>query len=306
MPMCSASELSRRRFIGGMAAAAFAGPLPVREVAPGVFVHRGPYQEANRDNGGAIANSGFIVGADAVAVIDSGGSVGEGEALRAAIGSVTDRPIAYVINTHFHPDHIFGDSVFTGAKVVAHHNMARALAARGGFYLQRAKEEIGPAAEGLTVIPPDIAVERDLLLDLGRRTLLLQAWPTAHTDCDLTVRDQRSDSWFLGDLLFVERMPTIDGSLRGWIDVLNRLRREKAARAVPGHGPETVDWPRASDALLRYLDGLAKAVKRALAAGLSLREATEQVGRELKGKWALFDEVHPRNVAVAYAELEWE
>jgi quinoprotein relay system zinc metallohydrolase 2 len=298
--------LTRRTFLGGMAAAAFTGPLPVREIAPGVFVHRGPYEEASRANGGAIGNSGFVVGTDAVAAIDSGGSVGEGEALLAAIRAVTDRPVAYVVNTHFHPDHIFGDSVFKGAKIVGHHKMAAALTARGGFYLQRAREELGPAAEGLVVTPPDIAVERELSLDLGKRTLALQAWPTAHTDCDLTIRDLRTDSWFLGDLLFVSRMPTIDGSLRGWIAVLDKLRAQKAARAVPGHGPESAPWPKASDPLLRYLEGLATRIKRAQADGLSLQEATEQVGRDLKGNWVLFDQVHPRNVAVAFAELEWE
>ena len=316
MPICNVSDpvlISRRALLAGMAAlpfcpavAAETGTPWVREIAPGVFVHQGPYEEASPANGGAIANSGFIIGGQGVAVVDSGGSLAEGQAMLAAIRQITDRPVAYVVNSHFHPDHIFGNSVFKGAQIVGHHNIAAALQARGGYYLQRARQTLGPAAEGLVITPPDLLVERELTLDLGRRKLILQAWPTAHTDSDLTLRDQASDSWFLGDLLFMQRAPTIDGNLRGWIAVLEKLRQSRAARVIPGHGPASAAWPRASDGLLRYLNGLVRAVRRAQRDGLSLEEAIDRVGKDLKGDWVLFDSVHPRNVAVAYAELEWE
>ena len=116
--------------------------LLVNEVAPGIYLHLSDHHWPDRDNHGEIANIGFIVGDKCVAVIDSGGSPQQGIALRNAVKQVTSTPICYVINTHVHPDHIYGNLAFKGAGVqfVGHHKLARAMASRAPHYISRADE----------------------------------------------------------------------------------------------------------------------------------------------------------------------
>jgi quinoprotein relay system zinc metallohydrolase 2 len=285
-----------------------AGPLAVSEIATGVFVHQGVHELASASNLGGIANVGFVVGADAVAVIDSGGCARAGERLRQAIRSVTGRPIRYVIASHVHPDHLFGHAAFLDDRpaFVGHAALPAALADRGGYYLDRLRRDLGASAEGTRVVPPTLLVEDRRELDLGGRRLVLEAAATAHTDHDLTVFDAPTATLWLGDLLFLERVPVIDGSLLGWLAVLAALRARPAARVVPGHGPASAPWPEAARPLERYLVRLRDETRALLAAGGTLEQAVATVAQAERDRWRLFDVDHPRNVTAAFTELEWE
>jgi quinoprotein relay system zinc metallohydrolase 2 len=292
----------------GRAGAARPEPLEVAEVAPGIFVHAGVHELAAEDNLGAIANVGFIIGADAVAVIDSGGCARAGRRLRQAIRARTDLPIRHVIATHVHPDHIFGHAAFLpdAPAFVGHARLPAAMAARGRYYLDRLNGELGDLARGTELVPPDVLVEEPLEIDLGDRVLELDVHRTAHTDNDLTVFDRTSGTLWLADLLFMERCPSLDGSLLGWLGVLDHLAGRDAARVVPGHGPISAPWPQAAMPQRRYLELLRDRIQALQDEGGTIEEAVETIGWGERGAWRLFDVYHPRNVTAAFAELEWE
>ncbi|MEO5660292.1 MAG: quinoprotein relay system zinc metallohydrolase 2 [Polaromonas sp.] len=291
--------------------AAFAAgdALPVQQVAPGVFVHQGAHAEVTLENLGAIANIGFIIGENCVAVIDSGGSFAEGSSLRTAISLQTAIPICYVINTHMHPDHVYGNAAFNADKphFVGHRNLAMSMAARHPYYLKFIERTLGPEqALKSALVLPDVMVVSTRTIDLGKRKLTLRAWPTSHTDNDLTVFDEKTGTLWTGDLLFRERIPVVDGKLSGWLATMKQLRRISAKRVVPGHGAVSSDWPAVMAPQQRYLHTLQAEVRSAVRAGHTMQQAVDKVGASERDQWQLFEAFHPRNVTVAFTEVEWE
>jgi len=277
------------------------------EIAPGLFMHAGAIAAMTQANQGAIANVGFVVGAQAVAVIDTGGSVKEGQAFLAAIRARTALPIRYVINTHMHPDHVFGNAAFAGSTFVGHKNLPRALSSRGSFYLNAFRRSLGgDLMDEVRIIPPTELVEKVSELDLGGRRLTLEAWPAAHTDNDLTVFDSTSGTLFAGDLVFVEHIPVLDGSLLGWMRVLDALQHRPISRLIPGHGPARDDWHAAIAAEQRYLQRLASDLRAAIARGDPLAVAATHAGQSEAPRWQLFEDYNARNATAGFSQLEWE
>ncbi len=122
----------------------------------------------------------------------------------------------------------------------------------------------------------------------------------------MTVFDKSTGTLILGDLLFSQHIPTLDGSITGWLALIQTLRTEKADRVVPGHGPASMSWPDSLDPLELYLRSIADDVRAMIKDNKTLSEATQTAGASQKDKWLLASEFHVRNVTAAFAELEWE
>jgi quinoprotein relay system zinc metallohydrolase 2 len=315
--MSRSRTLSRRRALHGMGAICLAVAarraraaddyLHTQEVAHGIHIRRGVDEDATAANGDAIANSGFIVGGRSVAVIDPGGSLRDGMRLRACIRRVTSLPIRHVVMSHVHPDHIFGAGAFEADRpqFVGHARLPNAMAQRGEYYRKTLESILGKGSAGPLIVPTHLVVERDRI-DLGGRVLLLTAHGVAHSDCDLSVFDSSSGTLLPADLLFVERVPSLDGHLRGWQGELTALKALRAQRAVPGHGPVSVSWPAGAADVERYLDVLLRETRVALKQGLDIGAAVAVVGQSERAHWKLFDDYQGHNVTQAFKEVEWE
>ncbi len=283
--------------------------LSLSEVAPGVFVHQGRYELQSPQNRGDMSNASFVIGNDAVAVIDTLGSAQIARELRAAIKAITDKPIRYVINTHMHPDHVFGNAAFKedNPQFVGHHKLRRGLEARSENYMASNKNMLGEDAfAGSEIIFPTLNVEDTITLDLGGRSLVCEAQKTAHTDNDLIITDSKTETAFFGDLLFSGHIPTLDGSLRGWLSLIEQLEGRKVARVVPGHGPHAMQLPGAIMPEKQYWSVVAADVRKFIKDGKDLMEATKTAGQSERANWEMFDQYHVRNITSAFAELEWE
>ncbi len=282
-------------------------PFAMTEVAPGIHVRPGVHEDATVENQDGIANIGFIVGNAAVAVMDPGGSRADGERLRASIRQRTDLPIRYVVMTHMHPDHVFGAIAFAADKpvYVGHARMEGMLVQRGEFYRKSLADLLGIEEAG-DYAKPNLFVADDATLDLGGRSLRLHAHLTAHTDNDLSILDEATGTLWLGDLLFVDRVPALDGSILGWLAQTGALRASPAMQAVPGHGPAIVSWPSAAAAQERYLGGIVRDIRAIIAHGGDIEQAVATVGLAERDRWLLFDDYNGRNVTSAFKELEWE
>jgi quinoprotein relay system zinc metallohydrolase 2 len=298
-------------FTGTAARADDAAPA-AEALAPGVYHLSGHMAPWGPLFAGRVANSGFVVGERCIAVIDAGGSPTAARTLLAAIRTISPLPLCYVIATHVHPDHVMGNDALADANApqpgpqgVGHHRLAASLAARAPYYLRTMRRDFAAADAAHSVTPPAIAVHDRLELDLGGRTLALRAWPTAHTDTDLTVFDRASGTLWLGDLVFAGHLPVLDGKLLGWRAVLRELRNIEATRAVPGHGAVMHHWPADADRTEAYLDRLEADVRRALRDGLSLSQTVARLGDASPDGWLLVQEFQRRNITAAYAELEW-
>ncbi len=285
----------------------------IEELGNGIYVHHGAHLDIDTGYQGDICNISFVVGSLGVAVIDTGGSFKVGNQLRDAIKKVTKLPILYVINTHVHPDHIFGNAAFLQNKpdeanpvFVGHAKLGDAMQLRKETYDKLNQKYLGDDAKGSEIVKPTLPVKTVMDLDLGDRTLRLTPYAVAHSNTDISVLDSRTHTLFTGDLLFIERTPVVEGDIKGLIAAIDDLKTYPATQVVPGHGPTTKDWLTALNNSQRYLNILLTDVRNSIKKGESMEKAMDTAAASEKDSWTLFDIANRRNVNTIYPMLEWE
>ena len=121
---------------------------------------------------GLGANAGFIVGEEAVLVVDSRFAPSLAEKLLKDIRSITDKPIKFLVNTHYHPEHTWGNEVFRreGATIIGTEETIRDMRRFSPYYIdyyKNFKRDVYSLIEKITLTPPDTVVRDEMTLDLG-------------------------------------------------------------------------------------------------------------------------------------------
>lgn len=281
----------------------------LEEVADKIYVHFGFQEDANKINKGDISNIGFIVGDKSILVIDTGGTPSIGEALYKKINDISDLPISYVVITHSHPDHYFGTNVFINgsADIIGHSKLQRSLDANFEFYknLQLVNTRDQSVKEFKNFkITKIVNVDKKLTIDLGNRIVEIKAWPSGHTDNDLSIFDKKTRTLWTENI-FIKRTPSIRASVKGWKKNLEETSKMDVNLIIPGHGP-VKKKNEALRPMLSYFNRLIENTRKFHKNNLSLSKAIENFPSKNLENWLLYNIYHPSNVTKVYTELEWE
>ena len=279
-----------------------AGPSHFTLVAVGQGVWAAIARPGDR---ASVGNAGFVVGADGVLVVDSFATAEGAEELLSEIRRVTRAPVRWVVNTHYHFDHVGGDRVFVngGAVIVAQENVRAWVRTENFKWRKEIKPEDRAALAALAL--PDVTYRDGLVLWPGNRRVQIHARP-GHTGGDSVVFVPSADVVFAGDLFWKETLPNlVDADTRDWIRTLEGFVEEHpASRFVPGHGEvgAALDVRYFRD----YLVGLRSSVEKAIAQGKSGAELTAQVLPLLRKRfasWTWFDQFAEKNIEQTEQEL---
>lgn len=215
-------------------------------------------------------NIGVVVGEDGLLVVDTRASHVQARELRHDLDALSALPVSWVVNTHWHWDHTFGNALFADVPIHAHTRAYARLAADG----ENAKRDAlswlddthAAEIEEVEVTLPDVLFDERLSIDLGNRTVTMRYLGRGHTDNDIVMTVSDAPVLFAGDLLEESAPPYFgDGFPLSWPDTVGRLLELGAAVLVPGHGD--VMTPAEAETQHDELGAVAAACASGLAAG---------------------------------------
>lgn len=283
--------------------------LAPQEIADGVYALWGLQEQLTNENGGNIVNTGFIVGAESVLVIDTGPTMKYAEEMIGAIRKITDKPIRTVIITHHHPDHAFGLKAFKkiNANVLMHPGARRMLAREGEPLRNLMETLIGIAWVARTEVDrPTGTIRRERSFDLGGRRVKVIPFAHGHTPGDLIVLDEATGTLFAGDLVFHRRAPTVPhADVDIWLDQLKTLAGMTWTQLVPGHGPLVHDRAVFAE-MSEYLRFLRDYAQGSVAEGDTLAESLRGADLARFGHLTTLETEFQRSMLTLFRKFETE
>jgi cyclase len=271
-------------------------PFSLRDLGSGAWAAIDNAAAAKPDVAGS--NAGFVIGPEAVLVVDTFESSAAAQKMLEAIREKTSLPVRYVVNTHYHLDHVAGNAVFaqSGAIVMAQDNVRLWIRTEN---LKFFGEKITPKQRAWvnSFYLPNVTYAQGATAYIGTDHGEVLRFMPGHTGGDTIIYDPQANVVFCGDLFWNHALPNlIDASTKEWVETLNVLLHDyPSAKFVPGHGATVGD---ASDvrAFRDYLVFLCQTISRSQAEGASganvLKAVLPQVS-ERYGKWAFFDFAGP-------------
>jgi len=223
-----------------LAAAEASAQGGLTRIADNVYAYVGARNASPSTSFGA--NAGIVIGNDGIAVIDTLVSSKEAKRFIKDIRAVSQKPIKYVIDTHEHLDHAFGNSEFAqlGATIVSHANCRKNMIESAEAILRNAKDYglSEDAMKGTQIVYPALTFRGAMAIDLGGQTIELIDPGPSHTNGSILVYLPGTKTLFAGDALFTDYHPYMgDGDIAEWTRVLDRILAMDVEAIVPGHGP---------------------------------------------------------------------
>ena len=286
--------------LAGTPTFAHAQQFTPKQIAPNV------YAAIANPTGSAGGNAGFVIGDDGVLVIDTFTTADAAKELLAEIHRLTKLPVKFVINTHYHMDHVGGNGVFAdaGAIILAHRNVRAWIHTENLRMLgTNPRPDLKALAEG--AVAPNVVYDDGVDLFLGSRKIQVRSFP-GHTGGDSVVIIPDAKAVFAGDLFWRNTLPNlIDATTESWVRTLDVLAKDEAGFTfVAGHGDvgSTQDVTAFRDYLmtLRKLVGDARSQKKA---GDVLAEAVTQELAAKYRQWDYFQYLAKPNILDVDAEL---
>ncbi|HEY9163507.1 MAG TPA: MBL fold metallo-hydrolase [Magnetovibrio sp.] len=275
----------------------------------GVYAIEGPHEQRSPENLGNNATFGFVVTDEGVVLVDPGGSYKGAAVIAAAIKTVTDQPVTYVINTGGQDHRWLGNGYFQerGATIIASNAAVADHKARVNDHFFALSQLIGTdALTGTKDVYASQTFERELDLTIGGLAFQLRHVAAAHTPGDSFVWLPEKGVVFTGDIVYVQRMLGVgpQSSIATWLDAFAAIKALAPLHVVPGHGPAT-DIARAQAETGDYLVMLRKKIGAIIENGGDINDATA-IDQSAFAYLETYEQIKGRNAQQVFQQMEWE